>query len=277
MPEDIKTGPETIAPDVSTVEQTQAQPELQDFTVDELLAITQEHDEYFVDNAQYKGIRPLSEQLYNLPESTRKVLANLRASVTKKQQEMAAKERELDAVRQKFEEERRLLTESPWAKKVQELASQVPGEVDPWSPEGIEKLVETKAAQYVSNLIKPLQEEVTASRERESVQSFINQHPEIKTDKELKSAVADIMSKNLDVSIEDAYWIASGKLSKQRAALQAQQNNQLKNEKRDALRMTSTGSNVRDIPKPQFKDPLEALEYHARILEAKGIRTGLDD
>jgi transcriptional regulator with XRE-family HTH domain len=223
-------------------------------TVDDLLSMGPEVDPLFVDDANYTGIKPLSEQIKNLPEATRKNIANLRAQVTRKQQELAAQTRTLETKIQQYEQERSNLTSSPWANKLKELAATAP-DVDPWTPEGIEKLIEHRTAQQLQAFLEPLREQVATSQQRTAAETFMAANPDLKTDPEIRDGVKQALVANMDLGLEEAYWMVRGKVSAQRERERAQAVSQERQVRREAVSKTASGPSGVSLDKPNFVNP----------------------
>lgn len=271
----METTTGTVPQDTTPATEVQAPEPAQDMTLDELLGINEEVDPYFTDDAQHKGQKPLHEWLPHLPDEVRRNLANLRSSVTRKQQELSELKRELEAQQQEFQRQRELLVNSPWAKQLSELAQASDEPIDPWTEEGMQKLVQSQMAQQFQKMIEPLKQEAEIQAQRIKAQEFVAAHPDAKSDPELKHEIAKLLVERNDLTLEDAYWLCKGRLLEARARQQAQQQAMQRSQAREVLSRTSTGAATTAAGKPTFRDargrfdPYAVFEYHKARLGDK--------
>jgi predicted fused transcriptional regulator/phosphomethylpyrimidine kinase len=253
---DVKTGAEVVSSGVETQEQS-AQPQHQEqdvFSIDDLLAIDETKDPLFTDDARHKGIMPLDKILPKLHPEVKANLANLRAQITKKQQVLAEQTKKLEESIRMYQTEREALTNSPWAQRIQELAKEAP-DVDPWSPEGIDKLVEHKAAQHFQKFLEPLREKVTYQQQKMEAESFISQNPDLKSDPEIRKGVAEALMHNPDAKLSDVYWAVKGKVYAERERTAKQNAMMEKSKHRETIMKTSIGSAGPSQSVPNVKKP----------------------
>lgn len=228
-----------------------AEPTEQLLTVDDILNIPEELLPLNEDGSNHTGLDPLETWLPNLPIDVRKHIANIRGNYTKKTQELA-RERdtlrsELAAERAALLAERETLYNGPAAKAAATLAADQTVH-DVFDQEGMMKELERQAAAQYTKMLQPIQAELEQKRAEASAKAFVDAHPDLH-EPEMKKEVAAILLQREDVSLEDAYYIARGKVSslkaKELAAQQAEVKasaEAMKAKQRDVFSKTSTGT-----------------------------------
>ena len=222
-----------------------------DLSLDELVG--PQFDDHPELKGGHKGLPDYRKILEHLPENGRKLLGNLRASYTQKTQEIAEVRRQLEAERQKLEADRKLLTESEWAKQVRQQA-EAPLQHDAWSDEGLQERINKQAAQMMQQMLQPLQQDLEVQKRQVALDSFKSQHPDLTAD-EIRVPVARLLMERPELRLEDAYFIVKGQVSRQ-------QSEAVKQAQRETLKKTSTGNAVRNAQPPKFKSAWDAYQYH---------------
>lgn len=220
-------------------------------SLDEL--VSSQYDEHPDLKGGHKGLPDYKKILEHLPENGRKLLGNLRASYTQKTQEISDLRKQLEAERAQLERDRKLLTESEFAQQVRAQAER-PLEHDAWSDEGLQERINKQAAQMMQQMLQPLQQDLETQRRQVALDSFKSQHPDLTSD-EIRVPVARILMDRPELSLEDAYFIVKGQVSRQ-------QSEAVKAAQRDTLKKTSTGTAVRNAQPPKFKDAWSAYQWH---------------
>jgi len=209
----------------------------------------------------YTGMRPLSELIRVLPEDTKKQLANLRGSVTRKEQALAAERKALTDLRAQLDSERKAILESVNSYKAPE------GEIDLWSEEGQAAAIERKVAEKLQAMYKPMQDQLIQAEQARKAEQFVLQNPDVRTDTEIKSGVAKLLMEREELSLEDAYYIVKAKVLDKRTRDASTQRAQTIQNQRGALSKTSTGGPGVGVGTPSFKnargehDPMAHLEW----------------
>lgn len=203
---------------------------------------------------------PYEQVLKHIPENGRKVIQNLRASYTKKTQELAAERKELESLREKFNNQQRLMTDSNFAKSIKELASDTT-EHDIWDENGRRSAIKKEAALMMQEMLKPLQEEVVAERRALELERFKSNHPDLP---ELRLDIAKLLMERKELKLEDAYYIAKAKKEAMKSEEEKALSEAKRGERREALYKTSAGKAVDtgNLSKPQFKDAWSAFQWH---------------
>jgi len=254
----IETPVAVEATTVETVE-TPVEVEATEITLDQLLGITPEVDKLFVDDANYTGIRPLHELIKVLPEDAKKQLSNLRASVTRKEQALAAERKALAELRSQVESEKRAI--------LSQVQSYVPNEaeIDIWSEEGQMALIEQRVNERLKQVFEPMQKQLEISEQTRKAEMFVAQNPDVRTDPEIKKATAELLVSRPELNLEDAYWIAKAKVSEVRNRNLQEQRSSYRAEQRDALSRTSTGAKTGQVGAPQFKKANGTFDSYAYL------------
>lgn len=206
---------------------------------------------------------PYDQVLKHIPENGRKVIQNLRASYTKKTQELAAERAELESLRQKLTSQQALMSDSPFAKKVRELADDKTDH-DIWDENGRKSQIKKEAAQMMQELLKPLQDEVVKERRALELERFKSHHPDLP---DLRVDIAKLLMDRKELKLEDAYYIVKAK----RESVKSEEDKAVQMEKRatsrDALYKTSSGKRVESsgLTPPKFKDAWSAFQWHKQF------------
>ena len=209
---------------------------------------------------------PYEEVLRHIPENGRKVIQNLRASYTKKTQELANEKKELEALREKLTNQQRLMTDSNFAKQVKDLASDQTDH-DIWDDNGRRAQIKKEAAIMMQEMLKPLQQEVTQERRALELERFKAEHTDLP---ELRVDIAKLLTERKELKLEDAYYIVKAKreqaMSHEEKAIRAAK----REESRVGLYKTSNGKNVDSgkLTQPKFKDAWSAYQWN----KANGVK-----
>lgn len=234
----------------------------QDAALNELLGL---EDPVF-SQENYTGMRPLSELIRVLPEDTRKQLANLRGSVTRKEQALAAERKALTELRAQIDGERKAILESVNSYKAPE------GDIDIWSEEGQAAAIERKVAEKLQAMYKPMQDQLFQVEQERKAEQFVSQNPDVRTDPEIKSGVAKLLMEREELSLEDAYYIVKAKVGDKRSREASTQRTQAVQAQRGALAKTSAGGPGVGVGTPAFKKAdgsYDALA-HLAFMKAQG-------
>ena len=123
------------------VEETNDVPEeaVDAFDLDALIEAQFENDPIM--DGEHKIGLPYEEILKHIPENGRKVIQNLRASYTKKTQELSNERKALEDLKQELIRQQQLLTNSDWSKSISEKA-QDETQHDIWDTEGRQKEID---------------------------------------------------------------------------------------------------------------------------------------
>jgi len=184
------------------------------------------------EGGSHTGMQPLHSWLKHVPEDVRKHLANYRADYTRKTQDLARQrdtlQGQLEAERAALQAERETLYNGEAAKRARELAQDTTA-YDMFDPEQVKKELERQAAIQFNSMIAPVQEQLAQERARLEADRFVREHPDLQ-EPEMKAEVARLLMAREDMTLEDAYHIARGKLVDVRATKLAEEQTKLKAE-----------------------------------------------
>lgn len=233
-----------------------------ELTIDDILNIDEEAFPEFSEE-NHKGMKPLNEWLQHVPEDVRKHIANLRSSYTRKTQEIAEMRKEIEAEREKFLSQNKLLFQDSLKGKVDNLAADE-AEYDLFDQDGMRSEIQRQAAKMLQEMLKPAQEEIQLTQRRMELEKFKTSHPDM-TSPELRTKIADLLTANEHLKLEDAYYIAKSKYNEE-LAMKAELD---RGKTRDVLTKTSTGSASAPKGTPKFTDAWTAYQ-HFKSLKERG-------
>lgn len=256
---------ETAPVESNTSEVVDVQPEAVDaFDLDSLIN-THFNDDPIMDEPtkEHKIGLPYEQVLKHIPENGRKVIQNLRASYTKKTQELAEQRAEVEALREAMLKQQRLMSDSEFARNISKLA-QDNTEHDIWDEDGRRAAIKKEAAQMMQEMLKPLQEEVALERRSLELERFKKDHPDLS---DLRLDIAKILTERKDLKLEDAYYIAKAKKDDRLSAEERAAKVAARQVSRDGLSKTSTGKNIDSgsLKDPKFKSAWDAFQYHKSL------------
>jgi len=208
----------------------------------------------------HKGLPHYDEILRHLPENGKKLIQNLRSNYTQKTQVIAEMKKELEAERMRFHAQRKLLTESEFAKEMERLAAD-DTKHDVWDEEGRRKHIEQETAKRLNEMLAPLKREVAQQKRELELKDFKAKNPEI-VEPEVRVKVARLLLDRPNLSLEDAYFITKAQMTTEENERLTERMKAKRQASRQALAATSTGRNVNTSKVPKFKDAWAAYQYH---------------
>lgn len=195
---------------------------------------------------------PVQEILDNLDDDSKKIIQNLRKDYTRKLQKVGEQKRELEQ------------RERTWLSRQEEMLKarmKLPEDFDLDSEGGVQTYIESKIAEMLLEQQRPLMEQVQMDQKRQFLQDFKSKNPDIENYRE---TIVEEMSRNPQLDLVNAYYIAKGKASDERLnqiKLELERNKEIK---LDAVRKVAVGNQVSVNQRPQFKSALEAFEWLER-------------
>ena len=166
------------------------------------------------------------EHLEKLDPLSKRVIHNLRRDYHNKRQRDASAARDLELQYQEksksfIDREKALVAQQKAFadllndKNLQEVLSRPEAELpDLMSPQGIEARIERAAAQKLSELVRPVKQATEVAERRDALQSFINEHPDMKSEnfrKEVAKLIHDRQGMGFAISTPDAYEIVKSR------------------------------------------------------------------
>ena len=262
-----ETNEEQVAQEETLEEvETEDLPEEELLTIDDLMGLTEEDFAEFEEDAQHKGMKPLHEWLEHTPEEVRKHIANMRASYTRKTQELAEMRKQLEQQVEALREQQELAINNPVLSETEQYITD--DEHDIYTEEGMRAEIKKQAALMLQDMMKPAQEKVQLERRQVELQQFKTAHPEI-TDDEYRYPIYELMQQREELRLEDAYWIVRGRIDSEKAAKIKAEQTAAKKSRRRTLNKTSTGSSTAPKGTPKFRSAVEAYQWHKAQQERK--------
>jgi hypothetical protein len=258
----MSNQPETTQ--TETVAEVEAPVEETVLTIDDLMGISEQDYPEFTQDANHTGMKPLHEWLQHTPEDVRKHVANMRASYTRKTQELAQERKELERLRQELLDTK----EGTLNNAVLEEVSKYAGDErhDIYSEAGMQAEIKRQAALMLQEMMKPAQEKIRHERRQMELETFKTANPELTQD-EYRLPIAKMLMDRPELKLEDAFYIVKAKVNAQKLAEEKAQMAQVKTDRRDTFAKTHTGSNSNPTGTPKFKDAWEAFQYHKSLKE----------
>ena len=203
---------------------------------------------------------PYEQVLKHIPENGRKVIQNLRASYTKKTQELAQERSQLESLREELDRQKRMMTDSDWAKGIR-AAAEDNTELDVWDEEGRKASIKREAAKMMAEMIKPLQQEIAQEKRAVEIEKFKTAHPDLG---EHRVEIAKLLMERSELKLEDAYHLVKAKKNTERDELERAAKSAARGQTKEALLKTSTGKNIQSgkLTQPKFKDAWSAYQWY---------------
>ena len=167
-----------------------------------------------VADGEDKRTRKLSwnDALNQVPPDIRQLMRNMQKDYTKKTQELSEQRKE-------FLRERDALLKGQEALKIPDSLP----EYDPFNEASINARIEAEVNKRLNAVLEPMKREYEVMAAEDNYQSFLSEHPEFKSDKELRAEVQKLLESNTALDLETAYYAAKGRMSKAQAAKAAEE------------------------------------------------------
>lgn len=172
----------------------------QTLTNDQPLTVEKLGDVNGIPEGEFKGV-DYNKTISELSEDGKKILANLRSDYTRKTQEIARQQKELEAQRQ-------ALLESDAYKSIQQKAQEAPVDADPWDPQAFNTRIEQEVAKRLADVLKPMQQEWEVQQRRQKLDKFKSENPDLEG---YKSEIVEVLKTNDALTLEQAYYLVKGK------------------------------------------------------------------
>ncbi len=170
------------------------------------------------------------QQIYEQSdEPTKRVLSEFRKQWTQSNQELSKQKKEVATLKEQLLQQQQTLTNSDAFKGLQELANTALDdgfELDPFNPESVKQwreMLKVQQAKMMMEIYEPLQQEQLKAQARLSLNNFMDQNPDIKTDKELRADVHKMLQANPNMDLPQAYRIVKGERMYQQMQSREQQ------------------------------------------------------
>jgi hypothetical protein len=149
--------------------------------------------------------------LKNQPDDVQRAMKALRADYTRKTMALAKQRRDLEAAQA-------AIVESPVLGQLKAVAESAGEELNPWDPDSLNAGIERLVAAKLHSLLEPMQRQHQAQQARANYETFMDAHPELRTDTELRAEVRRELERNQALDLETAFWAVKGRRLQGRAA-----------------------------------------------------------
>lgn len=197
------------------------------------------------------------------PPEVQRAMAQLRKDYTKKTQELAAQRKALDA-------QMKALAANPALE--QALATPAPsGEVDPFDPKSLTAHIEAEVKRRLAEVLAPVREQHNRAEAQSRYDTFMAQHPDLSSNKELRVEVAAALKADPRLTLENAYYAVRGRRA---AAAESEAARRAALEQRAvkaaALNVT-TGPRLNGRVVPDIDPKADAWTIYQQLAKAKGV------
>jgi uncharacterized protein (DUF2249 family) len=259
---------ETVADDTS-VQTENVQTETpdsyeSDLTIDEIINLTESDFAEFKDDAQHKGMKPLSHWMQHVPEDVRKHIANLRADYSRKTQTLANERKEIERLRAELTNTKSGVLEGPLAKMVKDVDTSA--EYDLFDPEGMKSEIKRQATLMLQEMLKPAQEQVQAEQRKMALERFKAENPELTQD-EYRKPILQMLQERPELKLEDAFYIVKAKVDSEKLKVERQRLSEQKSAHKATAQKSAGGSTVTPKGTPKFNNAYDAYLYHKSIAD----------
>ena len=199
-----------------------------------------------------------------MPEAVQRAMGSLRGDYTRKMQGLSKQRRDLEDLQS-------TLTTSDAYKALQVAAQQaaVAGEeFDPFDPKSFQTYVDRIVTQQLQQVLEPLAQQQQKTASTRKLNEFMDAHPELRTDENIRAAVRDMLVANESLNLEQAYWIIKGKLSKHQQQQQIQQEQKTKDINRQVASRISNGRK-NGMTAPPNASEMKAADIYNYLLAQK--------
>jgi len=140
-------------------------------------------------------------------------------------------------------------------------------EYDLFDSEGVKNEIKRQAALMMKEMLAPAQKEIEVQQRKMALEQFKTDNPEIQS-VEYRNEILNLLKSRPELKLEDAFYITKAKLGAVEVERQKNQLAERKQQQRDTIKRSGTGS--RNAPKgtPKFKSAWEAFQYH----KAQGLK-----
>jgi hypothetical protein len=257
MSEGIETG--VVDTNTSVDVESGNVEELDNISLESLLALTKDDVEEFDDEVNHVGMKPLADWMKNVPSDVRKHLANIRRDYTVKTQEISKIRASLQDKEAEIMRKNEHIMNGPLAQKLGSIDTTE--EYDLFDKDGMKKEIQRQAALMLREMIEPAQKELESQQRTLQLEAFKKANPEL-SDPAYRGPILEMLSSRPELKLEDAFYIVkakvdSAKLADERAAIDAS-----KRLRKDVALKSSVGSRTAVSATPKFKNAIEAYNWH---------------
>ena len=257
-----------------------AKPKLDDYQqrVEQILnhhEKTQEHKQQHQQEVEENKVRTYEDVTLNEGESfdaiydaqppeVQRLLGSLRGDYTRKMQALAQE-------RRKVEDLQSNLTNSEAFKALQsqaKTAAETGQEFDPFDNSSMESYINNMVAAKLQAVLEPMYQEQMKAQSSRKVDDFMNEHPELRNDEDLRSQVYDVLKENEHLDLAQGYWIVKGKRAKEMALKEKQQQQQKKEINRQVASRIGNGKRTGPTAPPNASE-MKGVDLYEYLLAQK--------
>lgn len=198
------------------------------------------------------------------PPEVQRLLGSLRGDYTRKMQALSQE-------RKKLEDLQNNLTNSDAFKALQnqaKAAAEAGQEFDPFDNKSMENYINNMVAQKLQAVLEPMYQEQMKAQSNRKVENFMNEHPELRTDEQLRSEVYQVLKDNEHLDLAQGFWIVKGKRAKELAIKEKQQAQQKKDINRQVASRIGNGKKAGTTSPANAKD-MSAADIYQYLLAQK--------
>lgn len=198
------------------------------------------------------------------PPEVQRLLGSLRGDYTRKMQALSQE-------RKKLEDLQNNLTNSDAFKALQnqaKAAAEAGQEFDPFDNKSMESYINNMVAQKLQAVLEPMYQEQMKAQSNRKVENFMNEHPELRTDEQLRSEVYQVLKDNEHLDLAQGFWIVKGKRAKELAIKEKQQAQQKKDINRQVASRIGNGKKAGTTSPANAKD-MSAADIYQYLLAQK--------
>lgn len=164
-----------------------------------------------------------SDAMERVPPDIRDLMKQMQGDYTRKTQDVAEQRRE-------FKREREALIRGTQSLKAPD---ELP-EYDPFNEQSIAARIEAEVAKRLREVLDPMEQEYHSMKAEDSYNSFLGEHPDLKTDEGLRTDIQAMLEANEALDLETAYWAAKGRRKTTERAQEEQTRSARKRAEREA-------------------------------------------
>tara|TARA_R100001594_G_scaffold6004_2_gene17672 strand:+ start:7968 stop:8849 length:882 start_codon:yes stop_codon:yes gene_type:complete len=199
------------------------------------------------------------------PPEVQRLLGSLRGDYTRKMQALSQERRKLEDLQNNLTS-----SEAFKALQAQAQAAAAQGqEFDPFDNKSMETYINNMVAAKLQAVLEPMYQEQMKAQSSRKVEDFMNEHPELKTDEELRTEVYEVLQANEHLDLAQGYWIVKGKRAKQLAQLEKQQQQQKREINRQVASRIGNGKKAGATAPPNASEMSGADIYQYLLAQKK--------
>jgi len=256
------TSQETVEEVEETVEESKVETENDNIELDIDDLINAEFPEDPAMQGEHRGLPPYQEILKHLPETSRKLIQNLRSSYTRKTQELANERKLLEELKAQVAEERELLLSQDWSIDDESAEQFELNRSEQGTALSVEQQIQQAVAAALQQKFQPLREKHEASQRQAELARFKQENPDLE---ELRPEITELLLGRPELNLKDAYLIVKGKKLQEQMRSQRTAQRQIQSK----IGGGSVGSTPKGRPPASMTDAYEIYQWHKSQRESK--------